>query len=65
MNRYECCACGRPVRMVMVNGEWEVGRCPQHPDAKRRSQSYVAKLFAAMRAAVEAAPELSHWRVAR
>jgi len=42
--KYFCAACGRP---VPVDGE-TVGRCSQHPNALRYSQSWAGRAFEAM-----------------
>lgn len=59
-----CVECGRPVRMVRNrDGGWEHGRCQWHQFALRMPQGFVDRAFEAMKAAVEAAPDISQWRV--
>ena len=44
-----CAACGRPVRWTLRGGRWQVGRCPEHPQAKRLPAGWFAKRFAELR----------------
>ena len=66
MPRAFCCECGQPVRIVREqDGSWAHGRCQYHQWARRMPEGFVERAFASLKAAVEAAPERNHWRIAR
>lgn len=58
-----CCECGRPVPIRFVTsadgepGKWVTGHCRIHPQAKRFSDGFVARQFAAARAVLDAITE--------
>ena len=58
MSAYYCAACGHkvPVRIDPTGAVIVVGRCAVHPQAKRMTQRYVKKKFAAMKDACKNAP---------
>lgn len=60
-----CCACGRPVRQRLAGAKWVPGRCVLHPGARRYSLAFAHKAFAAIRAAIKAAPVAVYRRPAR